>query len=104
MTKGGRASGAEIIMDLLVRQNQQQRFPDRHGLGALVAVERGGPEILKLTHGDKAGALVGLETTFARRAASLLFGDLHLIHQAENDPVKHLEGSHGGVDIVPFHR
>ena len=67
LAERGSAAGAEVVEDLLVRQDEKQFFADRHGLLALFAVERRGAEAFELLHGfQKRGFLVG---TMARKIA-----------------------------------
>src|SRR6266480_1265996 len=49
------AAGAKVIVDFLVRENQQEPFAHRHGGLAFLAIEARGGEILKLllTHAPR---------------------------------------------------
>jgi L-threonylcarbamoyladenylate synthase len=47
------ATGTEIFIEVLVRQNQQKTFPHRHRLGAPAAIESGGLERIKLVHDNE---------------------------------------------------
>ncbi len=44
------ATGTEIFIEVLVRQNEKQALPHRHRLCALAAIESGGLEGFKLFH------------------------------------------------------
>jgi hypothetical protein len=50
LTERRGATGAEVIVDLLVRQNEQELFTDRHGFAALLTIERRGAEAFELLH------------------------------------------------------
>jgi hypothetical protein len=46
----GSTTSAEVIIDLLFGKNQEEPLTNRHGLVALLAEERRGPETFKLAH------------------------------------------------------
>ena len=48
-------TGAEIIVDFLIWQNQQEHLPHGHRLCTFIAVERGGPQVLELAHARSVG-------------------------------------------------
>ena len=48
---GARAAGAEVIVDFLFRQDQEEPFAHGHGRLALGAIETGRAEIVELLHG-----------------------------------------------------
>jgi hypothetical protein len=50
LTKRFRAPGAEIVVDLFARQDEQKTFTHRHGTATFLAVEGGGAEIFELAH------------------------------------------------------
>ena len=51
LAERGGAAGAEIVEDFFLRQDQEKFFADRHGLLALVAIERRRAEVFELLHG-----------------------------------------------------
>ena len=93
MPKRGRTSRTKVVIDLLVRQNQEERFAHGHRLGTLVAKERGGPEIFELAH---------LESVVPGIFPAL-FGQLHLFQKPQNNPMQHFKGAHRGVDVMAAH-
>lgn len=63
LAERGGATGAEVVVDFLVGQDEQELFADRHGGLAFFAIERRGAETFELLHGGVCAA----EDTFAAR-------------------------------------
>ena len=51
LAERGGATGAEVVVDFLVGQDEEELFADRHGGLAFFAIERRGAETFELLHG-----------------------------------------------------
>jgi len=82
LTKRFRAACAQIIVDLLVRQNEQQTLTNGHRASALSAVQRGSAEVFELAH-----LILREEVAFPPA------------HDVGNDRIEDHDWRLGGVDV-----